>query len=329
MDEIFEKILLNGFGLKLNSSQRIRTCLICSTNGGIVALKKHNCDSLMVEFESEARNTLVKNGFENVNRFILSVEENACYTFSEANYTLEPYVPLSTPDMESEETVLKAVDALARMHRASFGLEFDGGRSGIGRLPELFKKRISELRHIRKDIARRGQYDIMDMVIKNNYKYFYDRAQRALLKLTESGYHKLSAEAGLKKSFCHNSFKSGNFMLNQLEEIFVDSMAKCAYDIPVLDVAYFIRRMMKEPDFDERYARKILYTYQSRMEFGQRECSVVEAMLLFPWKFMSLCNEYYNKRRNYCLEPASERFIRCIEASPKEERILDFLDKYV
>ena len=111
-------------------------------------------------------------------------------------------------------------------------------------------------------------------------------------------------------------------------EIFIDSMSKCAYDIHVWDLAYFIRRMMKNADFNEQYAIKIIYAYKNGASLGKDECGVLEAMLLFPWKFMSLCNEYYNKKRNYCLTPAADRFIRCVEASEREEKILSALSKY-
>lgn len=329
MDEIYEKILLNGYGLKLYSAQRIRTCLICSTSGGVMALKKQPSDALMVSFEAEGRNKLLENGFESINSFIKSVEGDFCYTYSEQNYTLEPYAELLNPDMENTKTVLDAVKTLSLMHNAAYGLDFDGGRSALGRLPEMFKKRAGELKHIRKDIMRRGDYDIMDIIIKTHYNYFLRRAEEAVSRLEDSGYDRIVGEAREKRTFCHNSFKSGNFMLTRSGGVFIESMPKIAYDIPVWDIAFFLRRMMKRPDFDAEYTVRILDTYAKYSDFSRNDESVVEAILLFPWKFMSLCNEYYNKKRNYCLIPAAERFQRCVEASLNEENILSRLSKSV
>lgn len=322
MDEIFEKILLNGYGLKLYSAQRTRTCLICNTSGGIMALKKQPFDSLMISFEAEGRNTLIKNGFKGINGFIPSSDGIPYYTYSEQNYTLEPYVELETPDMEDTDTVFEAVKTLALMHNAACGLEFEKGRSALGRLPQMFEKRISELKHIRKDIARRGEYDIMDMIVKTHYSYFVQRAESALNRLNESGYGDIVKQAEEKRTFCHNSYKSGGFMFDKDRNIVIESMPKLAYDIPEWDIAFFLRQMMKMPDFDADYTLRILDTYGKYTDFDKNNESVVKAVLLFPWKFMSLCNEYYNKKRNYCLKPAAERFQRCIEASMNEEKIL-------
>ncbi len=329
MDEIFEKILLNGYGLKLYSARRTRTCLICHTDMGIMALKKQPSDGLMISFEAEGRKQLLINGFEGINKFILSTEDLPYYTYSEQNYTLEPYKELITPDMDCEETLLKSVKTLSLMHNAAHGLEFEGGKSALGRLPEMFEKRSGELKHIRKDIARRGQYDVMDMIIKTHYSYFLNRAGEALNSLKQSGYDDIVRRSEEKKTFCHNSYKSGGFMQTPEGDIFIENMPKIAYDIPCWDLAFFLRRMMKLPDFGVKQTAMVLNEYGKYTDFDKNDISVVKAVILFPWKFMSLCNEYYNKKRNYCLIPAADRFSRCIEASVNEESILSQLDKYI
>ncbi len=322
MDEIFEKILFNGYGLKLYSAKRIRTCLICSTDKGITALKKRPADSLMVSFEGACREKLIENGFDKISSFIKTVDDEYCFTYLDQIYTLEPYRELITPDTDNEKVILSAVKTLAQMHNAAYGLDFEGGRSTLGRLEELFNKRTAYLRHIRKDIIRRGDYDIMDMIIKNNYDYFISRSVAAVEKLKSSGYEKLVAESAEKKTFCHNSYKSGNYMLDRNNSIVVESMPKAAYEIPCWDIAFFLRRMMKKADFDCEYMKRIFFTYAGNTVFTKQEEDVVKAIITFPWKFMNLCNEYYNKKRNYCLNPAVERFQRCIEASVNEEKIL-------
>lgn len=322
MDEIFEKILFNGYGLKLYSAKRTRTCLVCNTDKGVIALKKRPADHLMVSFEGACREKITQNGFDKINCFIKTVEDEYCFTYLDQTYTAEPYCELSMPDTDDKKVVFSAVETLANMHNAAYGLEFEGGRSTMGRLEELFNKRTAYLRHIRKDIVRRGDYDIMDMIIKNNYDYFINRSVEAIEKLKNSGYEKIVSDSAEKKTFCHNSYKSGNYMVDKNNNIFIESMPKAAYEIPCWDIAFFLRRMMKKPCFDGEYTKKILFIYSNNTAFTKQEEDVVMAVITFPWKFMNLCNEYYNKKRNYCLTPAVERFQRCIEASVNEEKIL-------
>ena len=44
MDEMYDIILNEGYGMKLKSAARTRTCLVCTTDKGIFDLKKNIYD---------------------------------------------------------------------------------------------------------------------------------------------------------------------------------------------------------------------------------------------------------------------------------------------
>jgi CotS family spore coat protein len=326
MDEIYERILFAGYGLKLNSCRRTRTSLLCSTENGPFTLKKSINDVQYVLFESAAREKLIENGFCDINKFIKTEDDKPYYECADTVYTLEPYLPLSNTESENMQQMTEAAKTLAMLHRASHSLVFENGRSGLFRLPTLYTKRVNELKKIRKGISRRKCYDLTDMIIKDNYNYFCQRAQTAADILSQSGYIRLCDEAKENGLFIHNSFKSGNFMKNDFNgRIFIDSFSKCAFDLPIRDLAYFMRRLMKNPVFDVVCCKRIIDNYCLIRPIDNDEKQVLYSMLVFPWKFMNLCNEYYNKRRTYCMQPAYERFKRCIDSSMNEEKIIKAL----
>lgn len=326
MDEIYERILFAGYGLKLNSCRRTRTSLLCNTEKGTFTLKKSINDVQYVLFESAAREKLIENGFCDINSFLKTAEDKPYFECADAVYTLEPYIPLTNTESENMQQMTDAAKTLAMLHRASHSLVFENGRSGLFRLPTLYTKRMNELKKIRKGVSRRKNYDLTDMIIKDNYNYFCRRAQLATDILAKSGYNKLCEEAEANGLFMHSSFKSGNFMKNEITgRIFIDSFSKCAFDLPIKDLAYFIRRLMKNPDFDVICCKRIIDNYCLIRPINDDEKQVLYSMLVFPWKFMNLCNEYYNKRRTYCMQPAYERFKRCIDNSFNEESIIKAL----
>jgi CotS family spore coat protein len=328
MDEIYERILFAGYGLKLNSCRRTRTSLLCSTEKGMFTLKKSMNDSQYVLFESAARQKLIENGFSNINKFIITSDDKPYFECMDDIYTLEPYTTLTNTENENMPQMIEAAKTLAMLHRASHGLIFENGRSGLFKLPTLYSKRMCELKKIRKGISKRKCYDLTDMVIKENYDYFFMRAKTASDILSQSGYLKLCEDADKDGLFIHSSFKSGNFMKNELSgNIFIDSFSKCAFDIPIKDLAYFMRRLMKNPEFDVVCCKRIIDNYCIIRPINDDEKQVLYSMLVFPWKFMNLCNEYYNKRRTYCMQPAYERFERCVESSINEETIIKSLFK--
>lgn len=56
MDDINAKILQQGFGVKLISSYRTRTGLVCRTDRGLLELKKTFSDDVSLEMEAALRN---------------------------------------------------------------------------------------------------------------------------------------------------------------------------------------------------------------------------------------------------------------------------------
>ena len=271
-----------------------------------------------------ARKKLVENGFADINLFIDTLEEKPFYQCADAVYTLEKYTSLSNTESENIQQMTDAAQTLAMLHRAAHGLDPDFGISGLFKLPQLYQKRITEIKKIRKGISLRKSYDLTDMIIKENFDYFLLRAQNAIQLLSQSGYKCLCQNAQANGGFIHGAFKSGNFMKNDSTgHIFIDSFSKCAFDIPVKDLAYFIRRLMKNPAFDAFCCKRILDNYCLIRPMDESETQVLKSLLVFPWKFMNLCNEYYNKRRTYCMQPAYERFKRCADAAKNEENIIN------
>ena len=58
MDEMYDIILNEGYGMKLKSAARTRTCLVCTTDKGIFDLKKNIYDENIVVFEVEIKSVL-------------------------------------------------------------------------------------------------------------------------------------------------------------------------------------------------------------------------------------------------------------------------------
>ena len=68
MEEIYEKIMREGYGLQLRHGTRTRTGLVCRTDKGLCELKKPrgSTDSLRLAFDVKKR--LRENGFANISR---------------------------------------------------------------------------------------------------------------------------------------------------------------------------------------------------------------------------------------------------------------------
>ena len=56
-------------------------------------------------------------------------------------------------------------------------------------------------------------------------------------------------------------------------------------------------RYMKSEAADERGIAKIIESYSSLRTLSDNDLGIIKGMLVYPYKFLKLCNEHYNKRR--------------------------------
>ena len=81
--------------------------------------------------------------------------------------------------------------------------------------------------------------------------------------------------------------------------------------------------MIKRDDCGKTEIQRVMDKYASETAFSNPEKTLTAAMIVFPWKFMSLCNEYYNKRKAFTFDASVQRIERCTEAIEKEEEIIN------
>ena len=89
MEEIYEKIMREGYGLQLRHGTRTRTGLVCRTDRGLRELKKPrgSTDSLRLAFDVKKR--LRENGFANISRCYPTLEGEPFYRQDGTLYILE------------------------------------------------------------------------------------------------------------------------------------------------------------------------------------------------------------------------------------------------
>ena len=321
MENSNSAILNKGYGLKLISSTRTRTGLICKTDKGIKELKKVFCDEKTVIFEDAVKRHLKQRGFRGVCLYEKTPDGTPFFNCEDTRYVLEEYIPYKSADLSDKGVMNKAVEALADIHSFTEGFVFDGeAKQGVD-LTELYAKRKQELLRIMARIKRVNSKSCCDRLILNRGSEFAGRAQDAMDVLFDSGY-----EDKNKNVICHNCYKGDNVRLDlDKEEVLVTGFSKCAFDMGTVDVAEFIRRFYKDTACSGYEAGEIIEIYSNKRELSQNDIKMIYAMLLYPSKFFRLCNSYYNKRRSFISSAVEEKFSRCCEVAERERIFLKTL----
>ncbi len=305
MEDMNEKILWEGYGLKFRGGTRTRTGLICRTDQGLRELKKPrgSADSLRLAFD--VKEQLRKNGFTNISRFYQTLDGEPFYRHDGVLYLLEDPMPPTALEEDGTAAFVRGAETLGRMHCAARGLKSEAASWEADRLPRLYAKRRGELAKFRRRNDRRGNYDAIDLLLIQYYEQYMAQATEAAELLQRGGYGAAVDRAAEQGAFCHNAYKGEALRLNEAGELFVGNFDKCGTELPLADLAAYLRRYCKKTDGSAEGVHAMLERYGKHQPLSEADLTILQGMLVYPEKFLRLVNEYYNKRRA-CVSPAMQ-----------------------
>ena len=318
MDDINAKILQQGFGVKLVSSYRTRTGLVCRTDRGLLELKKTFSDDVSLEMESALKQYLSSRGFDGLDKAYRTTDDMPCYRFDDSAYILIRYIPTGRMDFEDKNDLKETAETLALFHNAAEGFSDDRMRVTCGSVDDFFGRRTGEFSRIRKRIKSFGDYTPVDLMVIKYFDYYTDRIKMASELLVKSDYTGAVINAAQRRHVCHNAFKNDNVRKSETGNIIVSGLDGCTCDVSITDVAHLIRRYIKSEAADESGISAILESYGKTRSISADELGIIMGMLIYPYKFLKLCNEHYNKRRVCISEASVERFENCVERRERE-----------
>ena len=321
MEDINEKILWEGYGLRFRGGTRTRTGLICRTDMGLRELKKPrgSVESLRLAFDVKAQ--LRNNGFYHISRFYQTLEGEPFYRYDGVLYALEDVMPSESLPEDGTENFVLGAETLGQMHHAARGLKSDAALWDRGRLPNLYGKRRAELAKMRRRNDKRGNYDAIDLLLIRYYDRFMEQAEIAESLLEKGGYGMAVDQAEETGAFCHNAYKGEALRKKENGEIFVGSFDKCSSELPLSDLARYLRRYFKKTEGTAAGIHRMLEGYGKYHPLSEGDLTILQGMLIYPEKFLRLVNEYYNRRRA-CVSPAMQERLAAAAKEEEKGRIL-------
>lgn len=224
-------------------------------------------------------------------------------------------MPAEALEENSTEAFVKGAETLGKMHRAAKGLKSEAAKWDKERLPKRYAKRRGELAKIRRRNDKRGNYDAIDLLLIKYYSQYMKQAAEAEELLLKGGYGAAVEKAEKEGGFCHNAFKGEALRLGEKGELFVGSFDKCSCELPLADLASYLRRYFKKAEGTASGIHEMLESYDKHCPLSEGDLTILQGMLVYPEKFLRLVNEYYNRRRA-CVSPAMQERLA---AAAKEE----------
>ena len=316
------------FDIKIEVIKANKGVYYLKTNKGERCLKKINYGPQKLMFVCGAKEYLIKNGFENVDRYFLNTDGEPYALVNEDLYTLSEWLEGRECDFHDIEEVKLAAKTLAKMHEASKGYdppENSKLKSDLGRWPHLMAKRIKSFDKMRDMTRKKNIKSDFDVLYLKSMEFYKEIGKKALKTLEESSYYDLCAIAEADKSFCHHDYTYHNIILNDNNDIHVIDFDYCKREIRTFDISNFMIKVLKRVDWDINFAKAILEAYDSISQLSEEEYKVLYAFLQFPQRYWRLANRYYYNEVNWGQNTFSKKLQGIVE---EQEKYLAFLDEF-
>lgn len=328
MEDLNSKVLWNGYGLKKQSQTRVRTGFICKTNKGTILLKKSRGKRKNILFAHDVKETLHKNDFLNINRFIVTTENSPYYEQDNILYIVEDILPEKDLEEISIDNFNTGIKTLGEIHKkgkvtGKSNSNYDWDNSDLN---TQFIKRTNELGKIKARIKKDKHKTHFDLMVLNSYDELMEQCNQAQSYLKSTNYTTLLHQCKEEGTFCHNSFKGDNIKLDDQNNIYVGGFENITRDIPIIDLNYYLKRFLRKVDGNKEDLLKLLKAYNSQNTLREQDIMFLKALAIYPEKFLRIINEHYNRRRTCLSSAMEERLSIAISEETKSQALLSYLN---
>ena len=316
------------FNIKIEVIKANKGVYYLKTNKGERCLKRINYGPQKLLFVYGAKEHLLKNGFNNVDKYFLNIDGEPYALVNEDLYTLSEWLGGRECDFHNINEVSLAAKTLARMHEASKGYEPPENsklKSDLGRWPHLMEKRIKSLDKMRDMLRKKSNKSDFDMVYVKSMEFYKEMAKKALVTLQNSNYYDLCAKAEEDKGFCHHDYTYHNIILNENNDVYIIDFDFCKREVRTFDISNFMIKVLKRVDWDINFAKTIIESYNSVSPLESEEYNVLYAYLQFPQRYWRLANRYYYNEVNWGQNTFYNKLQSIVD---EKENYLKFLDDY-
>lgn len=308
------RAIMEAYGLKAVSSQKIRKVFRVQTPDGEFALKPTQTAIKDIEFIQSVLLFLSAKGFP-VDPFI-PASDSHCYTVHDGiRYLVSPWFYGEEADFHRLSDLMTGVKLMARFHIESQGFPIHSvpsERRYWRRWFELFDLRIRQMETFY--CLSKLRKESFDRLYHRYLPYFLHQAQEALAELLISPYPWIVAQEECRSYLCHHDFSSRNLLLNTCNCRLLD-LDYCIADLRLHDLANLLLRLLRHDAWKSARARFALQIYHRQYPLSEENLRVLHTFLRWPQDYWQIGLQYYIER----LPWPNERFMRTLNKKIADE----------
>lgn len=304
MDERFEEVL-GKYDFKVRSIVRVRGAFVLDTDMGIRIIRPWDVTKKKIEFEDRVTKLLVNRGYKNVD-YIIENNEGMLTTQNSSgdSYVVKNWFWGDECRVKEKEDLILAAGNLGKLHKLlQGGVEpenTDRRRREEG-LTSVFARHNREMKRVSSYIRGKKQKNGFELCILKSFDEFYGRAVKGLDLLRETGFDSLAQKAFEERYMYHGSYTYHNVLLIKDGTATVN-FEKAGYGPPLLDLYYFLRKVMEKNSWNAALGDSIINQYTKENPMAPKMLEMLGILLYYPEKYWKIVNHYYNSKKSWVAE---------------------------
>lgn len=315
------------FDFEIKSLTPMKGVYLIDTNKGKKCLKKINYGTSKLLYIHGAKEHIVQNGFQNIDRFNIASKEEIPYAIvNEDIYVVTDWIEGRECDFKLEDDLKMASKTLSEFHLHARNFEPDEElkqRSDIGKYTLTIERRAAMLGKMRDMARKKRRKTDFDMMYLSNVEFYQNLAKRAIKELSIDSYARVCEDSLRDKVIAHHDYTYHNVIISNEEKPHIIDFDYTKSEMQIYDVATLCTKALKRLDWSPTSFMNIFDSYNATREINKDEINVLKTLLIFPQRFWRIANRYYYKEALWS-EGTFNRKINSIIS--EREKYMSFID---
>lgn len=332
LTQIYMKKILDNYDIDVKDVQRVRSVYKVKTSEGIYCLKKVGNREKKAIKSIRIMEYLSLKGFNKVARPVYCKTGKILVKTDDSSYYLTNWIDAEEVNFDDIDQVTDCVRLLAEFHENAKGFYLDGVKmkSNLGKIFNIYNDKIQLMNIFKDKLEKMKNKSIFDITYQENLDFYIAQAKQAIELLKHSEYMSLCEDSKKEKYICHNSFYYQNILRDSSNNYFIVDFESCLYDLPLIDLAKFIRRIMSRNNFlwDFNYCKELINEYSKIKKISDKEYKILLALLIFPYKFFRLGRKRYIKKKKWKEDRYIRKLNKIIESNMYKDKFIQDFKEY-
>ena len=320
--------VLEQYDLEVNRTFKGRGVYFIDTSKGLHVLKEHRGSEEKMEKLWQLLTGLETVQFFKTDLPVRSKDGKFLVKDCEENsYLLKRWRDGRECDPRSELDVCRGMEGLGIFHNQAKNLwsfespaqreKYEGGN-----LAEEMDKRTKKLKKVQSFIRKKQRKSDFESAYLEVIPKFLEQAKEITAKMKDTGYEDLRAQAFADGWICHGEYMQHNVLFDR-SKLIITNFERAHLDLPCVDVALFLRKIMEKQGWRISQGEKFLHAYELICPLTEKERMVLALRLSYPEKLWKLANHYYHTNKVWIPAKNLEKLRTFVNQQKERERFVE------